>query len=300
MKIALFHNRKNREIAYAIGTIITREACTVIFYETETIWETELCKTPITVLDAATHVLFIYDQNVHDFSLFLFLSGLALGRGIPIIVIESDPSNSVPKKCRNFGNNLKPGTFESFFITEKNRFRAEDKKNKARADLLARGISCFDENFMTIVSSGDSDIVSLFLEAGFSPSLVDSKGIPLLSLAVRSQFPRVVSQLIEAGADVNRLSGDRSYSPLMDASQKGDIAMVKLLLEKGAQCDLKSKDGQTALIICAGRGDAEMAELLVSHGADPTVKDLLGMSASGYAKLFKNQKLMELFNIPPA
>ena len=122
----------------------------------------------------------------------------------------------------------------------------------------------------------------------------------MLSLAVRAQFPRVANLLLDAGADVNKQSGDRGYSPLMDAVQKGDVAMVKLLLEHGAVTDQRSKDGQTALIICAGRGDEDMAEFLVMHGADPQIKDNLGMSAAGYAKLFNNRKMMELFNPAPA
>lgn len=299
MKIALFHNKENRTLAYQIGTIITAQSCTVVFYDTDTIWDTALSINPVSLFDQITHMIFIFSHTVPDFTSFIFVSGFCLGRNIPVLVLEPDAENIVPKRCKNFGILLKPETIEAYIIAEKIRFRAEDKKNKARAKLLNRGISCFEENFILIVSSGDADAVALFLEAGFNPSLIDSKGIPLLSLAVRAQFPRVASLLIEAGADVNRLSGDRGYSPLMDAAQKGDIAMVKLLLDNGAKSDLQSKDGQTALIICAGRGDTEMAAMLVAHGSDPTIKDLLGMSASGYAKLFKNEKLMDLFNISP-
>ena len=54
---------------------------------------------------------------------------------------------------------------------------------------------------MLVVNSGDEDAVSLFLKAGFDPSVVDSKGTPLLSLAVRAQYPAIVGLLIEAGAD---------------------------------------------------------------------------------------------------
>ncbi len=300
MKIALFHTKKDMEIAHTIGSIITENAFSVAYYETENIWNIELYKNPMMLLDQVTHMLFIYSQSITDFSAGIFFAGVCLGRGIPVIVLETDAKINLPENCTHMGIALTPESFEEYFIAERIRFMAEDKKNSARSELLKRGISCFDENFISIVSSGDAEAVSLFLNAGFDPSIVDSKGNPLLSLAVRAQFPRVVLQLIEAGTDVNRLSGDRGYSPLMDAVQKGDIAMVKLLLERGSMPDLKSKDGQTALIICAGRGDAEMSEILVAHGANPETKDLLGMSAIGYAKLFKNQKLLELFNILPA
>jgi ankyrin repeat protein len=195
---------------------------------------------------------------------------------------------------------LQPEAFEDFFINEKARFFDQDKKDRAKADLLARGISCYEENFLNIVSSGDSEAVRLFLDAGFSASAVDPKGIPLLSHAVRSQFPEIVEMLLDAGADVNGVSGDRGYSPLMDAVQKGDVAMVELLLRRGANTELKSKDGQTALIICAGRGDVPMAKILIANGSNPTASDHLGMNAIKYANLFKNEKMIELFNTSPA
>ena len=277
--------------------MIFGSSCDVIHYETENNTDHEFSIKALDLFDNVTHILFIDAQTYGDFSYFLFLSGLCLGRNIPLVILETDSAEPLPLIYRNLGNMQTMHGFENFLIHEKIRYQAEDKKNRARKELLKRGVSCFDENFMLIVSSGDAEAVSLFLDAGFDPSLVDAKGIPLLSLAVRAQFPRVAALLIDAGADINRLSGDRGYSPLMDAVQKGDIAMVKLLLDKGSLIDLRSKDGQTALILCAGRGDTDMSEILVSYGADFTLKDNLGMSALGYAKLFKNQKLMDLFNI---
>ena len=82
----------------------------------------------------------------------------------------------------------------------------------------------------------------------------------------------------------------------MDAVLKGNGEICRILLEYGANVNLASKDGQTALIICAGRGDVPLSELLCTYGADPELKDHLGMSALGYANLFKNEKLLTLFN----
>jgi hypothetical protein len=300
VKIALFHSTEDHEIARAIGSIITVHEGIVKYYEEKTVWNPEFCRNPLALLDGVSHFIFLYSGHVSDLLGLFFLSGVCIGRDIPVIVIEIDGGLPIPEHCRAFGTILKVDDFGNYFLAEKDRFMLEDRKKQARLKLMEKGISCFDQNFIFIASSGDADAVELFLEAGFDPSIVDSKGNPLLSLAVRAQFPRVVTLLLESGEDINRLSGDRGYSPLMDAVQKGDIAMVKLLLEKGAEPDLRSKDGQTALVICAGGGDEEMAELLVSHGANPLIADRLGMSALAYAKLFNNRKMLELFNTTSA
>lgn len=298
VKIAIFHNAKNREAALAAGHIITGNSCIVNYHETDNIWNREYCQSPLKLLDQATHFLFIPYSSDTDVMTFYFLAGFCIGKGIRVIVLETGAALKVPENIRHLATFLSPESFEDFFITEKERFLRDDQKNAARQELLGRGFSCFEENLVLVVNSGDEDAVALFLKAGFDPSIVDSKGSPLLSLAVRAQYPSIVSLLIDAGADINRQSEDRGYSPLMDAAQKGDYEMARKLLECGASPDLKSKDGQTALIICAGRSDEKLSELLVAHGADPTAVDSLGMSASTYARLFHNDKLMALFNTP--
>jgi ankyrin repeat protein len=70
---------------------------------------------------------------------------------------------------------------------------------------------------------------------------------------------------------------------------------VQLYIEKGADTNLTSKDGQTALVVAVGRNDADVARLLVAGGADPDLADKLGLSARKYAALFKNPAILSLF-----
>jgi ankyrin repeat protein len=54
-----------------------------------------------------------------------------------------------------------------------------------------------------------------------------------LHYAVRDNDLPAARALIEAGVDINK-AGDLGYTPLHVASEEGNIAMVKLLVEKGA------------------------------------------------------------------
>jgi hypothetical protein len=300
VRIAIFHSAKNRDTALNAGKLIESHITTLMYHETERIWDKKYCRNPVALLENVSHALFVYSSSERDVSSFLFLSGYCLGKGIRILVLETSETIRIPDNCRQFGVILKPDLFEEYMAAEKLRYERDEKQSWAKQILVERGIPCFEQNFLLMIESGDSDAVSLFIDAGFSPSVTDAKGIPALSIAVRAQNIAIARLLIDSGADVNTLSGDRLYSPLMDAAQKGDLAMAELLLEHGAKPDLKSKDGQTALVICAGRGDVAASSLLAKYGADPEIKDNLGMSASGYAKLFRNEKLMALFNIQPA
>lgn len=296
MKVTILHSVSNKDIAYNAGKIIKDNSCTVFYADSDLVWNKDYTKNPLTIFDSITHFLYIHSHLSQDIETFAFFAGLAIGRGIRIIILEIDSKFSIPLNSLHLCTVLNLSTFEEYLKTEKQRFIEEDKKNFARKTLNERGIPCFDDNFIHLTLLGDIESVKLFIDAGFDTAIIDSAGTPLLSLSVRAQFPEVVSILLSAGADVNKQSLDRGYSPLMDSAQKGDVAIATILLEHGALTNLKSKDGQTALIICAGRGDVEFSRLLMYYGADPAIKDNLGMTALAYAKLFKNESLILLFN----
>ena len=79
--------------------------------------------------------------------------------------------------------------------------------------------------------------------------------IPLLVAQPRLQSPSLTSQLHAAAG-------------------KGDVAAVAALLATGVDVDAATDRGVTALYIAAEQGYLELVQLLLEHGADPDVKDL--------------------------
>jgi ankyrin repeat protein len=94
------------------------------------------------------------------------------------------------------------------------------------------------------------------------------------SLMVGSYFGHkaLVKLLLENGADVD--SKDSSgRTPLLWAIENGHKAVVELLLEKGANVDSKDSGGRTPLLWAAENGDKAVVELLLKKGADIESKD---------------------------
>ena len=56
-----------------------------------------------------------------------------------------------------------------------------------------------------------------------------------------------VIELINEGADVNYQGEHDQETALMNASEQGDIEIMKVLLENGANVNLKSHSGNTSL-----------------------------------------------------
>lgn len=79
----------------------------------------------------------------------------------------------------------------------------------------------------------------------------------------------VVRLLLDRGADVNVSSRNaQKVTPLHGAVSRGDLAISTLLLDKGAQANARQERGFTPLFSAAGSGNIELMELLVRHGAD--------------------------------
>jgi len=71
---------------------------------------------------------------------------------------------------------------------------------------------------------------------------------------------------------------------LLAAVRKGDAVRVKALLDQGAAVDSKSPYGSTGLFFASVRGNLEIVKILLDHGADVNVKNTFyGATALGWA-----------------
>ena len=72
---------------------------------------------------------------------------------------------------------------------------------------------------------------------------------------------KMASFLIKAGADVNAVDKD-GRTALMDAAWYGDLEMVKLLVEHGADIELEAENGDYAILCAEKQQHAHVVEFL--------------------------------------
>lgn len=255
-------------------------------------------------LRAASHVV-VFLECQEDW--FPFLEGYASARVPQGVAFQPPASNDAdmkeidanPKGIGPPSTTVLPlftrlESLVEYLETENTRFLREEKRTEAKEYIVNAGIGLSEENLALCVQEGKTDFVQQFLVLGYSPDTVNSKGIPLLILAIRNRHRELAHLLIEAKADVNKVSADRGSSALMESVVQGDMEMVEALLERGADLNLRSKNGQTALMLAIGEGRSEIARLLIERGADLTPADALGMTAKKYAELFKQKEILSL------
>ena len=153
-----------------------------------------------------------------------------------------------------------------------------------------------------------------------------------MHVAARTGNCHLLRHFISLGACVNAriIEGHvvAGFRPLHAAAKYGQLEMVKLLLDSGAEIDAQEADGQTALhVACLHsktdvveylaeqgadinmpdnvsqyplhssilRGPVDISQILVDHGANVHVDDKDGQSVLHYAAEWDNCELVELF-----
>ena len=126
------------------------------------------------------------------------------------------------------------------------------------------------------------DIVRLLLEKGADPKLASAVGCTPLHLATGWGLVECTRLLLDHGADPQPAEGSEAPSPLFLAAQYGHLAVVELLVARGAAVDKISggSPGNSPLIAAAMAGHVEIVRfLVVKAGADVNMTNLRGDAA---------------------
>lgn len=91
----------------------------------------------------------------------------------------------------------------------------------------------------------------------------------------REEDVNVVRVLLERGADPN-VKNRYGATPLMFAARTGAVAAADLLLQSGAHINTQDSTGETALYAAVEGNDLAMARLLQSRGARTDIRNQIG------------------------
>lgn len=112
--------------------------------------------------------------------------------------------------------------------------------------------------------NGHSEIILKLLEEGAELENRDFMGRTALLYASTGPFPETVKILLDKGAKPNVVDMDEHFSPLMHAAAEGNLSVVKILLEYGADFSLKDVDGDDAESFARQAGHLQVADYLHS------------------------------------
>src|SRR3990167_1896677 len=145
------------------------------------------------------------------------------------------------------------------------------------------------------------DVIRFLLMKGANPNLLDIHGLTPLHRAVSYKRLNIVREFLAHKADPNIKAWDDAtvfdilfQGKLFYENTENIYAIAEALLDHGADPNVKSEVGQTALSRIAVKGYTDVAELFLSHGADPNIVDNYGESILSVACNFNKLEIVKL------
>ena len=177
------------------------------------------------------------------------------------------------------------GVFDDFFVAIRN-----DELPRVQ-ELLMRGVEpnwpdANGDPAIVVALKFDAKNVALFL-ARHPKTQVQARNpfgeTPLMMAAIQNRLD-VAEVLLARGAEVNQ----PGWTALHYAATRGHTAMMRLLLEHNAYIDAEAPNGNTPLMMAAQFAPPLATKLLLEEGADPNLRNNLDRTALDLAQLRDN------------
>jgi uncharacterized protein len=121
--------------------------------------------------------------------------------------------------------------------------------------------------------SRDLAAVKKLLKEGVDVNAAQGDGMTALHWAALNGDAEIASMLLYAGANVSAKTRLGGYTPLHLASQIGNSNVIAPLLAANASVSVLTATGATPLMQAAASGNADSVRMLIENGADPNVKE---------------------------
>ena len=105
---------------------------------------------------------------------------------------------------------------------------------------------------------------------------------PLMIASIQGNLPLVQTLVLRNKASIDHIA----WTPLHYACAKGQLSVAEFLLAQGAQVDSRSLNNTTPLMMAVQSGNERLVKLLLDKGADLQLRNSLGLSAIDIADIY--------------
>ena len=158
---------------------------------------------------------------------------------------------------------------------------------------MSEGTNSNETALMNAVQHGHSHIVQLLLDNDADVNARTNSGeTALYAAAKRDKTADIVQLLLDNNANIN--TGNRQYQPLIAAATNESVAVLQLLIDRGANTEVKDEEGRTALHCAVWYGKERSVNLLIENGAAIEAMNPYGYTALITAAAMDSSNVVKL------
>ncbi|KAE8441914.1 hypothetical protein EG329_004172 [Mollisiaceae sp. DMI_Dod_QoI] len=177
----------------------------------------------------------------------------------------------------------------------------QDGRHEEAAKLIRSGASCtisWQDNRVALhfaAQQGALEFVRLLLDHKSPVNLQDTNGSTALAYALQGGHLDVVRLLLDHSANIFQCA---STPPLILAAEGGNVDCVLLLLEKGLDVNATDHEGNSALhrLCNAEKENVAMVKGLLDHGAQPNLEDAEEMTPKMLAEAKEHTGILRILD----
>lgn len=149
--------------------------------------------------------------------------------------------------------------------------------------------------WLEFLKNDDFISVKKYIKDGGDVNDANESGESVLACAIRSRCDiDLLMLLIESGADIFEFD-DEGVSIFDMSITYNNIDIVKYILEQGIDVNATQRRSRfTPLMAAAAYGRAEIAKILIEHGADKNMREEKGFSATDFARKMNKKSVLEI------
>ena len=129
----------------------------------------------------------------------------------------------------------------------------------------------------------NKETLQIIIEYGANVNAIDKNSRTALMLACQKGNVEAINVLLNAGADINIRNANGSACILFAVVGGCHKETLQAIIDHGADINATNEDSRTALMIACVRGDVEAIHVLLNAGADSTITDTNGFTWIHYA-----------------
>jgi ankyrin repeat protein len=164
----------------------------------------------------------------------------------------------------------------------------------ARKALEKKGYTYTESSFIECAKNGDIEAAKMFLAEGININACNEKGQSALMNASLWGQAEMVALLLENGADVNLKSTDTLNTALTEAVSAQHPNIIRLLTQNGADLNAGDALNRTPLHTASMWDAAEVARVLIELGAKTDARDMMDNTPMMVAEQNGSTKVLEL------